>query len=1017
MADGRIVIDAILNRSDAERGLSDLQRSFSNVSQKMASVGATLTKAVTLPLVGAATMATKFAIDQETAFAKVSTLLDSSKTDYNKYKDTIRDASNEMGVSFGEYSEAVYQSISAGVDQGKAIKFTADAAKLAKGGFTDTATAVDIMTTALNAYGMEASEAGKISDLLINTQNQGKTTVDELSASMGTVIPVAKANNVSIEQLSTGYAVLTKNGIATAEAGTYIRSMFGELGKSGTQVDKILRKKTGKSFSELQKEGKTTADVLNILQKEADNSGLQLSDMFGSVEAGSAAMVLAKDGGEEFDEILKTMGDSAGATDEAFKKMNETTGVKLQKALISLQNSGAKIGDVLLPMLAKVAEGIAYLADKFGNLNPVVQKVVVAIGILVAAIGPLMFAVFSIAPGFVSLAGALNMSTAALLKLMGRIALFSGVFAILAVGIVLAITHFDELREKATEVGKSLLKTLKPAIETIQRLFEGVAKVLTGDLKRGTRIIEDILPKPVATFIVKGLDMIREGFLNVKQAIEDAFNGDFSGVAEYIPKIIGILTGGIPSLIITGLQFLPALAEGIQANLPMILETAQTVIQTFVDNFVENLPVFLQAGLDIVTNLLQGITQSLPVIIEAVLTLLNTIIEQITIYLPMIVGAGVLILTNLINGIVQALPQIITAVTQAMTVLTETITELLPIIIQAGITILMALIDGIIQSLPQIIQATLTLILAIANAVIENLPTIIDAGIKILTSLIDGIIKMLPQLIQMAIYLVVSVAEALIKNLPKIIDAGIKLLLALVDGIIKMLPQLIEAAVTIIIKLAEGLIRNMPRIMEAGGQLLMALIKGLMSLVGELIGAGFDLIGELAGAFGSGIGDMFGIGADIVNGLLDGMGSMLGNVLDTAADIGNSIKDKFKDIFNIHSPSRWMRDDIGVNLMKGYEVGVDQKKQSVLRKSAETAEWMKPDISIMDFMPETGPSTAASGYTNSVTNNNNTPVTINMEYYGDGSQQDANNFVDMIDKAFGERLRQNNFMVGVRGNA
>ena len=277
------------------------------VGENMSKLGGTLTKTLTVPLAGAGIAATKMAVDYESSFAKVSTLLDKNVVDYDKYKNDIIEASSKSKVAVGEFSEAVYGSISAGVDQTKAIKFTTDAMKLAKGGFTDGAKAVDVMTTAINGYNLSTDDATKISDMLITTQNLGKTTVDELASSMGAVIPVASSVNFGIDELSASYAQLTKNGIATAESGTYLKSMLSELGKSGSLTDKALRELTGKGFADLKKEGKSTSEILNTLSSYAEKNGKTLKDMFGSVEAGSAAMVSAKGDGIEYNEMLDPM--------------------------------------------------------------------------------------------------------------------------------------------------------------------------------------------------------------------------------------------------------------------------------------------------------------------------------------------------------------------------------------------------------------------------------------------------------------------------------------------------------------------------------------------------------------------------------------------------------------------------------------------------------------------------------------------------------------------------------------
>ncbi|MFR5079137.1 MAG: phage tail tape measure protein [[Clostridium] innocuum] len=397
---GKIKTEAVARANEVSKQMEKTIK----VGNQMSNVGGKLTKTVTLPLAGAGIAATKMAVDYESSFAKVSTLLDKNVVDYGKYKNDILDASSKSKVAVGEFSEAVYGSISAGVDQTKAIKFTTDAMKLAKGGFTDGAKAVDVMTTAINGYGMKAEDATKISDMLITTQNLGKTTVDELASSMGAVIPVANSVNFGIDELSAAYAQLTKNGIATAESGTYLKSMLSELGKSGSITDKTLRELTGKGFADLKKEGKATSDIIKLLDDDAKKNGKSLKDMFGSVEAGTAAMVLAKGSGKEYDEMLAAMQKSAGATQEAFDKMDATPAEQLKGALNELKNEAIKLGAKAIPIVTEAAKFISKLVDGFTKLSPAMQENIIKFGLVAAAAGP----VLKIAGGLVTTYGKLK---------------------------------------------------------------------------------------------------------------------------------------------------------------------------------------------------------------------------------------------------------------------------------------------------------------------------------------------------------------------------------------------------------------------------------------------------------------------------------------------------------------------------------------------------------------------------------------------------------------------------------
>ncbi|MDB1935275.1 phage tail tape measure protein [Clostridium tertium] len=378
---------SVIGVSEAKKISKELAN-VTKVGHNLSSVGTSLTKFVSVPLAGVSVGITKMAVDFESSFAKVSTLLDSNVVDFDKYKKDLLKASNDSKVAVDEFSEAVYGSISAGVDQTKAIEFTTEAMKLAKGGFTSGAKAVDVMTTAINGYKLSTEDATRISDLLITTQNLGKTTVDELASSMGAVIPIASAANFSIDELSAAYAQMTKNGIATSETGTYVKSMLSELTKAGSITDKTLRELTGKGFAQLKADGMATTDIFSMLNEYAEKNNITLKDMFGSVEAGSAAMVLASGNGGEYNEMLKAMEESAGATQQAFEKMDATPAEQMKGALNKLKNAGIELGVSLIPAFNKVADVISALAEKFGNLTEEQQENILKWGGIAIAAGP-----------------------------------------------------------------------------------------------------------------------------------------------------------------------------------------------------------------------------------------------------------------------------------------------------------------------------------------------------------------------------------------------------------------------------------------------------------------------------------------------------------------------------------------------------------------------------------------------------------------------------------------------------
>lgn len=301
----------------------------------------------------------------ETAFAKASTLLTG---ELQQYKDGLMEISDSTGVAFTDLAESMYSALSAGVSQDSVLSFVEDSVKLSKGGFTQTATAIDIVTTALNAYHMEMSEAGHIQDVLITTQNKGKTTVDELASSMGKLIPTANGVNIEFDQLGAMYATVTANGVATAEATTYLNSMINELGKSGSTAEKAMMSATegtelaGKKFSEISAMGYDVTDVLSLMDEAAQKSGLSLNDMFSSAEGAKAASILLSNI-EGFKENIDEMANSAGAAQTAAETMMNTTAERAQIAKNQIDNLVTTIGEALLPVIGEAAEELSETAD------------------------------------------------------------------------------------------------------------------------------------------------------------------------------------------------------------------------------------------------------------------------------------------------------------------------------------------------------------------------------------------------------------------------------------------------------------------------------------------------------------------------------------------------------------------------------------------------------------------------------------------------------------------------------
>lgn len=302
---------------------------------------------------------------------------------------------------------------------------------------------------------------------------------------------------------------------------------------------------------------------------------------------------------------------------------------------------------------------------------------------------------------------------------------------------------------------------------------------------------------------------------------------------------------------------------------------------------------------DLIQAAIQAFVDNVPEIIQ---NLINLFVENY----PRMYEQGLNTTLQLINGIVDSIPQLIEGVEQIISQIIQIIIEMLPLIIDSGVRIITALIDGIVTMLPQIIET----------------------GIQLLDSIIEGIVNNLPLLVDTAVELVSLAAETILDNLPKIIEAGIDLLDALVEGIVNNLPALIQQALELVIRISGEIIKNLPKIIEAGIEIVLALIDGLIRMIPDLVTSLPQIIDAIIDTFGEV--DWLQLGKDIIRGLIDGISSMASAVVDKVKSIGNSIKNGFKKVLGIASPSKIMRDEIGLWIPEGISVGIEKNSKSVL---------------------------------------------------------------------------------------
>ncbi len=397
----------------------------------MKSTGSTITTFVTVPLLGAGAALTKFAGDFEESTNKVASIADTTVMSIEEIQEGVLNLSDEMGIAANELNETLYQTISATGDTANALDYVEIASKAAIGGFTDTTTAVDGLTTVLNAYGLKGKEAMQsVADQMLMAQNYGKTTFGEMASSIGNVIPIAASLDVSTQELFASIATLTKNGIGTSEAITGLKAAYSNILKPTKQA-KDLSKELGIEFSAAHLKSVGWAKFLDEIREKTGGNADKMAELFGSTEALNAVTVLATTGAKDFSGALDAMDNSAGATQKAFETMEQGVNDGLGDMLNSLKNLGIELGQVLLPYVMKMIEKVQEWIDWFKGLDDSTKELIVKIGMVVAAIGPVLLILGTLASSIGNIIGLVT-------TISGAFGIFSASSGMAAAGATLA---------------------------------------------------------------------------------------------------------------------------------------------------------------------------------------------------------------------------------------------------------------------------------------------------------------------------------------------------------------------------------------------------------------------------------------------------------------------------------------------------------------------------------------------------------------------------------------------------
>lgn len=681
------------------------EQKLNGLSSAFKTTGGLLSKNVTLPIVGVGAAAVKTATDFEAGMSEVKAISGATGSEF----DALRDKAIEMGAktkfSASDSADAFKYMAMAGWDASQMMDGIAGIMDLAAASGEDLATTSDIVTDALTAFGLQASDSAHFADVLAQASSKSNTNVGLMGETFKYVAPVAGALGYSIEDTAVAIGLMANSGIKGSQAGTALRSTITRLAKPvGEAKDAV--EELGISITNADGTMKPLSQTMVELREKfaglTEEQKAQYAAMLAGQEGMSGLLAIVNASDEDFQKLTDEINNANGAAEDMASVMMDNTAGAVEQLKGALESAGILIGEKLTPYIRKLAEWITGLVEKFNSLSEEEQDQIVKFGLILAAIGPVLlilakvisvvstvvkaFKLFGttmttiktsvdlVKAGYAGLAtqmgGIPKLVAGISTGFGGMLAPIMAVVAVVAVLIGAFVTLWktnEDFRNKMTQIWNKIKIS-------IDGFFDGVVERINAlgfDFESITEVIKavwlalcDILA-PVFEGAFNTIAIVLDGVFNQILSVMDIFIGLFTGNWEQLGEgVKGVVSGIVETFANLGSNILGVIGDiGAEILNKLGFEKAAEGFQNFFDTLSDlfgQIPELLSSAIDtIVSFFTETIPNAFNSAIEAVQGFVDNIIEFFTVTVPEAFNTFVNeTIPNAINSIVQWFEQL-----------------------------------------------------------------------------------------------------------------------------------------------------------------------------------------------------------------------------------------------------------------------------------------------------------------------------------------------------------------------
>lgn len=879
------------------------EQKLNGLSSAFKTTGGLLSRNVTLPIVGVGAAAVKTATDFEAGMSEVKAISGATGSEF----DALRDKAIEMGAktkfSASDSADAFKYMAMAGWDASAMMDGIAGVMDLAAASGEDLATTSDIVTDALTAFGLQASDSAHFADVLAQASSKSNTNVGLMGETFKYVAPVAGALGYSIEDTAVAIGLMANSGIKGSQAGTALRSTITRLAKPvGEAKDAV--EELGISITNADGTMKPLSQTMVELREKfaglTEEQKAQYAAMLAGQEGMSGLLAIVNASDEDFQKLTDEINNANGAAEDMASVMMDNTAGAVEQLKGALESAGILIGEKLTPYIRKLAEWITGLVEKFNSLSEGEQEQIVKLGLILAAIGPvllimskvisvvLMFAkAFGLIknvvyPAFLAITQLKAGMTAAELAMegfskesLGIASVLSGITAPIAAVIAIIaflVGAFVTLWKTNEEFRDNMVGIWNSIKESINNFFDGVVERINAlgfDFENITEVIKtvwfalcDVLA-PVFEGAFNRIAIILDGIFNQILSVMDIFIGLFTGNWEQLGEgVKGVITGIVETFSKLGSNILGAIGDiGAEILRKLGFDKVAEGFQSFFDTLSElfgRIPELLSGAIDaVVTFFTVTIPEAFTSAIEAIQGFVDNIIEFFTVTVPEAFNTFVNeTIPNAINSIVEwfqqlpymigyAIGQLIGYFYSFATNLWTWITTELPLLIQ-----------GVVQWFAQLPNRIWTWLVNVVTNVIEWGVEMYNNAVTAASNFLTAVITWISQLpSRIWTWLTTTVSNVISWGANMIAQAR-QTASNFVSSFISFITSLPSKVWGIISQIPSKVLAIGGQLKQAGKDILNKLWDGIKSVGDSVLGWVSDFAGKI-GSFVSGIVDGF----------------------------------------------------------------------------------------------------------------------------------------------------------------